>query len=85
MTVGRVVKVIKCHKPKMSDHRGRTWDSISVILPNGQQINGYLDTTWGHYVYFVMDNHWRKVSLDHFGSEYKIDLRGRVSSKWGLK
>lgn len=68
------VQIIKCHKPKMTDHRGRTWDTMPIILPDGTKTDGYLDTTWGYYIYFVIDNQWYKVSLDGF-TEDTIDLR----------
>lgn len=48
----------KTRKPKMKEHRGRTWDSCKVILPNKLEIEGYLDTTWGTRFYFPYENNW---------------------------
>lgn len=60
----------------MTNHRGRTWDSVRCILPDGAETKAYLDTTWGRYAYFVMNGHWRKVSLDAMhGREWLFDLR----------
>lgn len=56
----------KCGRPKMSDHRGATWDSCRVIDINGADHNGYLDTSWGQYFYFMEATLWRKARIDKF-------------------
>jgi len=58
----------------MSDKNGRTWDQCKVILTDGREITGYLDTTWGHYFYFDLASgvrkmsrkDWRKAKIDVF-------------------
>lgn len=55
---------IKCKRPKMKDHRGRTWDHSEKFIVNNQEMSGFLDTTWGEYIYFTIENQWYKVSLD---------------------
>ena len=52
------VGIRKCKRPKMADHRGRTWDVCTVILPDGLEINGYYDTTWGERFYFQYAGSW---------------------------
>ncbi len=47
--------LIKCKIPKFSNHRGRTWDWCEVIIDN-VSYRGYLDTTWGEYVYLITDD-----------------------------
>lgn len=44
-------RIIKCKKPKMSDYGGRTWDSLTIIMPDGIEGTGYCDVTWGEYFY----------------------------------
>lgn len=63
---------IKCQKPKMSSSKA-TWDSCIVVGVDGKEIEGYLDTTWGHYFYFNTEDGWRKAKIDQFmsGSENK--------------
>ena len=56
----------KCKQPKMSDHRGATWDSCKVIDVKGNTHNGYLDTSWGNYFYFMEGTLWRKARIDKF-------------------
>jgi len=55
-------------KPKMSDHKGATWDYIHIVLKDGKRIKGYLDTTWGNYVYFPLNGKWKKVGVEHIDS-----------------
>ena len=52
---------------------GRTWDGIDVILPDGKQIEGKVDSTWGRWVYFIDSGTCYKVSMD-YNSNWKIDL-----------
>jgi hypothetical protein len=65
--------VTKCNRPKISSHGGRTWDSCDITLKDGTQIKGFLDTTWGDYVYFEYDGAWRKFSLVHADTHF-VDL-----------
>lgn len=52
----------KTKKPKMSSHRGRTWDCV-VITIDGDIVDFHLDTTWGQYVYFVWEGDWYKMRM----------------------
>jgi hypothetical protein len=82
------IPVVKCKRPKFSDHGGRTWDSGSVII-NGETIKVFLDTTWGHYIYFQFgkDLIWYKVpmissSIDDFkNKKWDIDPFSNEPSK----
>jgi hypothetical protein len=53
------ISLIKTKRPKMTEHRGRTWDTISVII-NGVEQDMWLDTSWGDYGYIVLNNQWYK-------------------------
>jgi len=70
------VNIPKCKKPKMSDHRGRTWD-VGKIIIDGVKTEVLLDTTWGEYLYFVYNNAWHKVRMYNAnpfaGIRYDID------------
>ena len=63
-------------RPKMSSHGGKTWDSISITLPDGTKTEGYVDTTWGQNVYFKHkeSNKWYKIPVDAIGENWSIDL-----------
>jgi len=63
--------VNKCKKPLFKDIHGRTWDSSKALI-NGIEVQFYLDTSWGHYVYFVLMNQWYKVKFSTL--EYDIPL-----------
>jgi hypothetical protein len=53
----------------MTNHRGRTWDQCTVIMPDGSLETGFLDTTWGFYFYFeCADGRWRKGDIHKFDS-----------------
>jgi hypothetical protein len=53
----------------MTNVNGRTWDICRVHLPNGSDIKGFMDTTWGEYFYFTLDdNQWYKGSISKFES-----------------
>jgi len=58
--------VLKTKRPKFRNHRGRTWDNCYVILPDGEKIEGHLDTTWGIYAYFEKDGQWFKFCMHHY-------------------
>lgn len=49
-------------RPKFSTHRGRTWDIVRITMPDQTEIEGVMDYTWGHYVYFQdLQLNWYKV------------------------
>lgn len=48
----------------MTSHRGRTWDYCKVILPDGAEIDGLFDTSWGMKFYFEQDFIWYCGRLD---------------------
>lgn len=61
----------KTARPKMTNHRGRTWDSWKLLMPDGRESFGFLDTSWGENFYW-MDTRggcWMKAKIDAF----KID------------
>jgi hypothetical protein len=58
--------VRRCQRPKMRNHRGRTWDVCDVILPDGAKITGHLDTSWSSYFYFEVDGVWRNAEIFQF-------------------
>ena len=64
--------ITKTSKPRMSLHRGRTWDSCTVVLLDGTEIKGYLDTTWGANFYFPHGAGWYRGKIDEFqtGGQY---------------
>lgn len=70
------IDLAKCKKPKMTDHRGRTWDH-GYIWIDGEKIKVWLDTTWGDYLYFIYKDEWRKVRMQNSnpfaGPRYDID------------
>lgn len=55
--------------PRMTNHRGRTWDKWSLDLPDGERREALLDTTWGTRFYFVYDGQWYSGSIDAFKEE----------------
>ena len=67
---------IAAHRPKCSEHRGATWDTLWVYLPDGTRTEGHVDTTWGKYIYFQVGESWRKVEVRHADSLFELDLRG---------
>lgn len=56
----KTIKAIKCHKPKMSDAKGATWD---VTGETESGIGILCDTSWGLYGYFQQDNQWYKFRM----------------------
>lgn len=59
------VQAIKVQKPKMSSHRGRTWDHEYITI-DGQKIKAHLDTTWGTRFYFELEGQWYSAPIDAF-------------------
>lgn len=48
-------------KPKMSWHKGRTWDIVTSIIIDKVEIKIHLETTWGKYGYFNLEEKWYKI------------------------
>lgn len=70
--------VYKTRRPKMTDHRGRTWGAVDVFLLDGTKVTGYIDFTWGFYVYFQNEEGvWYSFehSNFHWPNDYTLDLR----------
>ena len=63
-------------KPKMTNHRGRTWDTSDLYLPNGETTPAWFDTSWGERFYFIFDDRWYSAPV-HFQipGESDFDLR----------
>ena len=59
-TEREVINAIKTKEPKMTLHRGRTWDTIGRTQ-EGEKIKA--DTTWGFWGYFERDGQWYKFHL----------------------
>jgi hypothetical protein len=55
----------RCKKPKFSSHRGRTWDFYEITL-NGTETKGWIDTSWGRFVFFEFLGKWYKVDFEIF-------------------
>ena len=70
---------VACNRPKMSEHRGRTWDYCTVIAIDDSKVDGYLDTSWGQWFYFKPfgETQWRKARVDRFmtGVDNTADFR----------
>ena len=68
--------VFTAQKPKFSDHKGATWDSIGIILPDGTMIDGHVDTTWGKNIYFYAWGRWNRVDARNAPDDWSpINLR----------
>jgi hypothetical protein len=59
---GGKIPVTKCKRPSFKNVRGRTWDKANITI-DGKNVEAYLDTTWGHYIYLLHDNQWYKFKL----------------------
>ena len=60
------IKCIKTKQPKFSNHRGRTWDEVTIVLhynEKSEKVSLYYDSTWGTYGYFFFQNQWYKINL----------------------
>ena len=68
---------VACKSPKFSDHRGRTWDCCKIFDTQGNEIKGWLDTSWSFYFYFMDKNFmWRKAKINSFdNNELVFDFR----------
>ena len=80
----------KCKRPSFKDINGRTWDYCDIILPNGETIQGHLDTTWGEYAYFMYDNQYRKIRMNDYeimteGYTNVFDLRTFIRNRLELE
>lgn len=74
---------VKCKRPRMTDRSGRTWDQCAVVDAAGVKLTGYLDTSWGHYFYFMDGEQWRKARVDKFmtGFDNTADFSAHVKAK----
>lgn len=71
-----------CKRPKMSNHRGRTWDQATVTLPGGEQVTCYTDTTWGARFYFPFGDRWYSAPVNYqICGSLDFDLR---PERWEL-
>jgi hypothetical protein len=61
----RIIKAYKTKQPKMTNHRGRTWDEITIVI-DGEEVKTYLDTTWGWYFYVEYKGEWHKFPVGEF-------------------
>jgi hypothetical protein len=74
---------VKCKKPKLnSTKKGATWDYCKIIDAEGKEQDGWLETSWGQYVYFqargekYLTSEWRKVKHELFDTtENVFDFR----------
>jgi len=73
------IRVRKVNKPKFSMRGGRTWDCINIKVGN-HIIKGWLDTTWGTYLYFNLEDSWYSIPLLEIE---KIDPAW--SQKWEIR
>ena len=64
--LGREYKVnaVRCRRPKFSIRFGRTWDRVSMSI-DYVNLEGWLDTTWGRYVYFWYNGFWYKFKVPY--------------------
>lgn len=53
----------KCKRPSFKCCFGRTWDVYDSIKLDGEEIELYLDTTWGFFFYFEIEKQWYKVRI----------------------
>ncbi len=60
---GETYRMTKTKRPKMSQHRGRTWDRDSIII-NGESQDVWRDFTWGSCNYINLDGGWYRFSID---------------------
>ncbi|MDD5353048.1 MAG: hypothetical protein PHS93_07815 [Candidatus Omnitrophica bacterium] len=56
---------IKTNRPKMSEHRGRTWDYEERDISGYERIKVWFDSTWGLYGYFEICGQWWKTKIDN--------------------
>lgn len=70
-----IPRILTAKRPKFSGAKGATWDGVKIILPNGKKIDGFIDTSWGKYVYFQYKGKWRKIdamAIEHRGNVIKL-------------
>jgi len=69
--------VIKCTKPTMKLHRGRTWDYGWNVFINKEMIKMWYDSSWGRMLYFEYQQQWYKMPMatEKYGKlpEYDLD------------
>lgn len=75
--------LVKTKAPRMTTHRGRTWDTCYVTMPDGGKGRGWFDTTWGSRFYVQHDGRWFAGRIAEFeapgggGDVLTVDLRHR--------
>lgn len=69
-------KAVKTKKPKMTLHRGRTWD-VTTITINDEKVDMHFDSTWGSRGYFEQEGTWYSIDLYELAvaTEYAYELR----------
>ncbi len=69
------VSLIKTKKPSFRDVNGKVWDEGSIKVDD-IEIPVYLETGYGQYVYFQLNDIWYKVrmSVNRFGLEFLYDI-----------
>jgi len=60
-------------------HGGRTWQETEVVLLDGTSVEGWIDNTWGKYIYFPYRHKgkecWYKIIHWVFDNIWSADLR----------
>lgn len=76
----------KVRRPRMTNHRGRTWDTCYVKMPDGADGRGWLDTTWGTRFYVEHNGQWYAGQIAEFETTsgahgiLRCDLRHRQTA-----
>lgn len=72
----RLPGIRACKQPKMSSHRGRTWDHADLTLADGTKTKGYMDFTWGERFYWQENGRWYSAP-NHFQipNSFNFDIR----------
>lgn len=55
--------ILPAKAPKLSTHKGATWDEILVLWLDGSRLTGWVDTSWGSYVYFKVGKSWKRTPV----------------------
>lgn len=66
----------KCNRPKFKSHRGRTWDTLfTMIFSDMEEVNTFIDTSWGQAHYFSIAGQWYKVTQSQ-----KVFIDGKMDT-----
>ena len=79
--------VYKTKPPKMKHCFGRTWDEITISV-NNKLATGFVDTTWGAYIYFIYYNNWYKFRWTDYSislNTFKIEMKSKKNDRSNLK